>query len=557
VTKRRNTDVLAAERVDGLRFREALVGAAATFDLHITEINSLNVFPVPDGDTGTNMGLTLKSAVREALSAPDVTLAGVAKAAAQGALLGARGNSGVILSQYFRGIARSVERHSDIGASELAQALTAGSATAYKAVIRPVEGTMLTVGKDAAAAASQAAESGADLLGVITNAVTAARESVARTPDLLPVLREANVVDAGGQGLLVILDGLRAVLAGEEVGAAAAEPSIERRPVVGTPAEVRGYGYCVEFIIRGRGIDTAKVRQAVEELGSSALAVGDEQVVKVHVHTKRPGRVLEFGVGLGTLHDIKIDNMDEQHRETLLISDQARSTEPTRVLPSQREAAIQTALVAVAAGDGFAALFRNLGVATIVPGGQTMNPSTEDLLSAIQDIKADEVVVLPNNSNILLAAQQARQLTTKRVAVIPTHDMAQGVAVCLAYQADKDLATNAQAMERALRGVRTAEVTTAVRAAKVNGFNIKPGEALGLADGRLVSVRLTSADVLQDLLRHLEADQSQVLTVYYGAEVDPATARHLAESATTAYPGLESDVVEGGQPLYQFLLALE
>ena len=559
----RDMGTTAVQKCDGRRLRELFVGAVIHFERHIAEVNALNVFPVPDGDTGTNMSLTLKAAAREASAVTDASLANVARATAQGALLGARGNSGVILSQFFRGIARSLEHSLDAGPIEFAQALGAGSATAYKAVIKPVEGTMLTVSRDAANAAIEAADAGADLVGVASAAVTAARESVARTPDLLPVLREANVVDAGGQGLFVILEGMRATLAGEtaEVAPAdvvAAHPAHEHRVAPALRAEPQEFGYCTELIIKGTALDPVRIRSAISDLGTSALIVGDDRVVKVHVHTRRPGRVLEFAVAVGTLHDVKIDNMDDQHRETLITpadSQAVGANAPEAAVSSPTHT--RTAVVAVASGRGFVSLLRSLGASYIVPGGQTMNPSTEDLLKAVQEANADEVVILPNNSNILLAAQQAHQLASRRVAVIPTRDMAQGVAACLAYRSDLELATNVAAMERAFRGVRTAEITTAVRAARVNGLSIRPGEALGLTDDRVVAVKTHAADVLFDLLRHMDAHEAEILTIYYGDEVDPATARQLADSATASFPNLAAEVVEGGQPLYQFLIALE
>jgi len=556
-----------AERCDGLRLCRGLSDAAAWLDGQAAEINALNVFPVPDGDTGTNMSLTLQAAVRQAIAADDNSVAAVAKAAAQGALLGARGNSGVILSQFLRGIARSLEKQPDCGPAELAQALALGSATAHKAVIRPVEGTMLTVGRDAAQAALTAAEDGADLLGVLEAAAAAARASVARTPSLLPVLRQAGVVDAGGQGLLCLLEGLYRSLSGELAG----QPAPEGKEAAAELAAPLQYGYCTEFLLRlrGRGLDLEAIRAQVVGMGDSALVVGENDVVRVHLHTFHPGLVLEWAGGLGTLHQIKIDNMQDQHQDILLAqarasgqSGMAGPVEPGadgRPPHGGAGAAVagQPAMVAVAAGEGFASIFRSLGVGTVVPGGQTMNPSTEDLLRAVREAPARQVLLLPNNGNILLAARQVQLLTDKQLAVIPTQDMAQGVAAALAFQPGADLAANARTMERALCAVRTGEVTAAVRAARLDGFEVGPGELLGLVGGQLVAVGGDQVDVVRRMLEKMGVERGQVVTLYYGAEVDAGQAQSTAALLRARLGDREVEVVSGGQPLYHYVVSVE
>ena len=549
-----------------MHLRRSLADAAASLESQAAEINALNVFPVPDGDTGTNMSLTLLAAVREAESASDNSVGAVARAAAHGALLGARGNSGVILSQFLRGIARCLDKHVDCGGAEFAEALALGSATAYKAVIRPVEGTMLTVGRDAAQAAMAAAKAGADLTDVLGAAVDAARTSVARTPSLLPILRQAGVVDAGGQGLLCLLEGLLRASRGESpaVGAVVGEQGVP----VQMPALAQ-HGYCTEFLIRGEALDLDAIRARVVSLGDSALVVGDGDVARVHVHTFRPGLVLEYATSIGTLHQVKIDNMQDQHqhvleeqreRERAAASQPIDRTQPSPLPTGENQRSSnhdQPAVVAVAAGAGFCDIFRSLGVSAIVPGGQTMNPSIEEILRAVQEIPARQILLLPNNRNIILAAQQVRLLTDKELAVVPTRDVAEGVAAALAFQPESGLAANARAMERAFRSVRSAEITTAVRAAKVDGLEIRAGEVVGLAGGQLAAVGTDLDEIVYRTLENMGAEHGQILTLYYGAEVDAPRAERLAAQLKARYPNLEVEVVHGGQPLYQYVMALE
>lgn len=556
-----------AERCDGQRLRRALADAAVWLESQAVEINALNVFPVPDGDTGTNMSLTLQSAVREASSSAEDSLSAVARAAAQGALLGARGNSGVILSQFLRGIARSLEKRGDCDAAELAQALSLGSATAYKAVIRPVEGTILTVGRDAAQAAVASAEAGGDVDAVLEAAVVAARASLARTPSLLPVLRQAGVVDAGGQGLLCILDGLLRSFRGESIARAEADGRGPTAMIVPSTE----YGYCTEFLVRAERLDLDALRAHIVTLGDSALVVGEGNVARVHVHTFRPGLVLDYAMSVGTLHKIKIDNMQDQHEHVLLSRAQAEKAalveadSPHLELSSANGSLQQTdqngseqpTIVAVAAGAGFASVLRSLGVSTVVPGGQTMNPSTEEILSAVEAAPSTRVLLLPNNGNILLAAKQVHLLTEKQVAVIPTQDMAQGVAAAVAFVPEADLVANARAMEAAMRAVQTGEVTTAVRAAKIDGFEIRPGQVLGLVGGQLVAVGTEAGEVLEAMLAAMRTEAAQVLTVFYGAEVDADQAQAIATRLGKEFPDQQVELINGGQPLYQYVISVE
>ena len=554
-----------AERCDGRRLSRGLGDASRWLASQVAEINALNVFPVPDGDTGTNMNLTLQAAVQEAEASSDHSISAVARAAAHGALLGARGNSGVILSQFFRGIARALEKHDDADGREIAQALVQGSATADKAVIRPVEGTMLTVGRDAAQAAKARADGGAEIVEVLEAAVEAARASVARTPQLLPILREAGVVDAGGQGLLCILEGLLASLRGD------VEPTRRSEGVMAAATiESEGYGYCTELLIKGHDIDLEGIRGRVCELGDSALVVGESELVRIHVHTFHPGQVLELALSHGTIHKIKIDNMQEQHQHILDSRDGPTMAAPgCPAAANGRNAAGELTfseraakrahprLVAVAAGEGFAAILRSLGVEKVVHGGQTMNPSTEEMLRAVEETPSDEIVLLPNNENILLAARQVQALTGKRVVVVPTRDLAQGVAAALAFRPDFDLERNTRDMERALGGVRTGEVTVAVRAAKLDGFSIRAGDYLGLVGGELVVVCSGVDEAVGTVLDRLCQSEGQLITLYRGSDVTEEAARTLAAKLQAQHAGQEIEVIEGGQPLYHYIVALE
>ncbi len=527
------------------------------------EINALNVFPVPDGDTGTNMSLTLQAAVQEAESLRETTIGAIARAAAHGALLGARGNSGVIFSQFLRGVARALEKQADADGRGIAQALVQGSATADKAVIRPVEGTMLTVARDAAQAAKARADEGGSVLSVLEAAVDAARASVARTPQLLPILREAGVVDAGGQGLLTILEGLLASVRGE---------SALEGPEVGGEVRVdqvagKEYGYCTELLIRGHRLDLESIRGTICELGDSALVVGEPDLVRIHVHTFHPGKVLEYAQTHGTLHQIKIDNMQEQHQHVLAAasagheasapSANGRGTVAVGSGGDQPANGARTAVVAVSAGDGFAAILKSLGVARIVKGGQTMNPSTEELLRAVEDAPTDEVILLPNNENIMLAARQVQALTKKKVAIVPTRDLAQGVAAALAYGEAADVESSAKAMARALEGVRTGEVTTAVRAAKLDGFSINAGDFMGLVGGELAVVCQSLEAAVETVLERLRFDHAQLVTLYRGHDVSEESARSLVERLRAEHAGMDLELIDGGQPLYHYVIAVE
>lgn len=529
---------------DGAALREALSAGMAWLERHIDLVNSLNVFPVPDGDTGTNMFLTMQAALKETASLVDLKVSRVVQAISHGALMGARGNSGVILSQLLRGMAKVLDHEAFITASNLADALMEGVATAYKGVIKPVEGTILTVAREAAAAAKRAAGETDDISDVLQATVNEARSSVAKTPSLLPELREAGVVDAGGQGLLLILEGALRLLRGEQVETGVVEATLAA-PTVETGAE---YGYDTQLVISAPQLSVEQVRATIASMGDSVMVVGDETAIKVHVHTGRPGAVIDYAISVGAISDVVVENMQQQS----LAFGAAREQ---RV--SAMEHIADIAVVAVAAGAGFHDVFRSLGASAVVSGGQSMNPSTEELLKALQGLVAHTVILLPNNSNVILAARQAQQLTDKDVRVIPTKTIPQGISALLAfnYQAGPD--ANITAMEEAAARIQTGEITTAVRSAQVNGLKVYNGQFIGLLNGDLCAAGETIAEVADTLLRDMHAEEYDIITIYYGAETSPQDAEALAEHVRQTYTAQEVEVVSGGQPHYNYIISAE
>lgn len=536
---------------NGRDLKRLLQAGTVWLDRHAATINALNVFPVPDGDTGTNMLLTMQAALAELDSVPDDSASAVAQATAHGALMGARGNSGVILSQLFRGIASGLKGKKQFDGADFAAALKEGSTTAYKGVMKPVEGTILTVGREAAEAAQNAVSDGVrDFTPVMERVVAAARDSVARTPLLLSVLREAGVVDAGGQGLYVILEGALRYLRGEPMDT---DELVEAVPtaVVSSPAEGDvQYGYCTEFILQGQNLDLDEIRERIAGCGDSALVVGDDQTIKVHVHTFRPGDVIGFASGRGTLHNIKIDNMQDQHREYLVMGDDALGAQTD-------QEADGVAVVAVVSGSGLCNVFESLGVRTIVPGGQTMNPSTQELLHAIEGLNEKDVVVLPNNGNVVLAAQKAKELSQKNVVVVPSETVPQGISALLAFNYQADLEKNAEAMDKATHNVQTAELTRAIRSVKINGLEVEEGEIIGLLNGELTAKGKSIEEVAEQILEQMKADEHEIITAYHGEDVTELQAQELIDHLRKNYPEQEWELIDGGQPHYYYIISAE
>jgi len=520
-------------------------------------VNALNVFPVPDGDTGTNMSLTMCAALEEVGDGLDASVSDVARAVARGALMGARGNSGVILSQILRGFARVLQGKDIFDGNDLAEAFQEGAATAYKGVMKPVEGTILTVARESAEAAAQAASAGYDVEQVLATALAEAEASLERTPSLLAVLAEAGVVDAGAQGYVHILKGMLRYMRGESVESLA--PIAIQAPHAHPPDGQ--YNYDTQFVIKGTNLNIEAIRQGISTMGDSVLVVGDDQTVKVHVHCDHPGLALDYGIKQGQVTSVIVENMQLQYREFVA---NARSTSQASPLPTrslspaaQVDRLSDICVVAVALGDGLRRVFESLGVSAIVPGGQTMNPSTQDLLRCIQNVASDQVIVLPNNGNIILAAQQACELSEKRVVLVPTKTMPQGIAALLAFNYQADLETNSKLMLQASKQVQTAEVTRAVRSVTVNGLSIAEGQIIGLLNDELVAVGEDVASVARELLERMCVEEYEIVTIYYGEDTLPHEATELAEYAGECYPDLEIEMLSGGQPHYYYIISVE
>lgn len=551
--------------MDGTELKKMFGAGALWLERNAPFVNSLNVFPVPDGDTGTNMLLTMQAAVREANAGPARTAAEVSAALARGALLGARGNSGVILSQIIRGFTRGVDKRETIDARAFADALVEGAHTAYKGVVKPVEGTMLTVIRESGDQAVIAAAQANDVRHVLRETCQAARNSVARTPQLLPLLKEAGVVDAGGQGLAFILEGALKYLDGETLestGATQVAQNLEHLAVE------EGFGYDIQFHIRGQNLNIDTIRDHISGMGESALIVGDETLIKVHIHALNPGEILKFGADQGPLVNIIIENMQEQYVDFMsgntadmrvgaenlgaILPHEARlyKTAPTDVSSG-------IATIAVAPGPGLQEIFQSLGTSAMINGGPTMNPSAQDILDAINRVQARDIILLPNDKNIILAAQQVQQLTDKRIQVVPSRTVPQGLAALLAFNFQGDYDANVTMMNAALTRVRTVEITNAVRSAQINGVTVEQGKPIALVDGELIAGGNDLGSLLVWVLNETGARDSEIITLYYGSDVSAAAAQEMRARLTHEFPEQEIEVHEGGQPLYPYIISIE
>jgi DAK2 domain fusion protein YloV len=533
---------------DGRGFKRLMGFGLAWLERHQEAINALNVYPVPDGDTGTNMLLTMQAAYKEIHDSPEADVDAISRKVAHGALMGARGNSGVILSQIFRGFAHALEGIEAFDTVQFAAALQEASTMAYKGVIKPVEGTMLTVARETADASVAAAASSRDLRYVLELAVHEARESVTRTPTLLPVLAEAGVVDAGGQGLLVILEGMLRYAKGEQVEVdAELEAAVHLHPLHLDGEE--GYGYDIQFVVHGEALQVEEIRDKIATFGDCALVVGDSRAVKVHVHSPEPGTPLNYGASLGSLSRVIIENMQEQYQDFILSKAQQPAAPETPIC------GIGT--VVVAPGPGLAQVFESLGASVVVSGGQTMNPSTEDLLQAAESVACDEVIILPNNRNIIMAAEQVSTLTEKRIEVVRTTSVPQGITALLALNYQADLATNTEIMTEAAQDIETAEITTAVRSVQIDGIPVQEGEVIGLVNGKLKARGDSPGQVTVDVLAEMQVDNFEIITLYYGESITPDEAQKLADQIEERFPEQEVEVVDGGQPHYFYILSAE
>jgi DAK2 domain fusion protein YloV len=537
--------------LSGDDFRQMVEAGTHCVEQHVDAINALNVFPVPDGDTGTNMLLTLRSASMAELPEPGSrTVAAVSEVIAHAALLGARGNSGVIFSQYLKGLAAGLKGCADCDGPSLQKALTLAAEAAYHAVGKPVEGTMLTVMRAAAHAAELVSQ---PLPELWQTAFRAAEEALAHTPEQLAVLKKAGVVDAGGQGVVAFMAGAQAFLTG------ATEASLEiisPRGTLGNLAAARVshtffehtdeelYGYCTQFIIHGESMNVDRLREQVVAMAESTVVVGDRAIVRVHAHVEDPGPLLSLGASLGALDQIKIENMDTMHLEFMAQHGYVAEQVPV-------------AVVAVASGEGLERAFRELGAAVVVRGGQTMNPSAGDLLDAARRSGGEQVVLLPNNPNVLLAAQQAQVMEGCRCAVVPSHSIPQGVAALLAFNPDLDANANLKAMTAALATVRSGEVTTAVRDSTVDGVNVSRGQAIAFLDRKLKAAAVTPQQALIELLSQAKFPAGTLITLYWGGDIAPAEARQTADAIRERWPEAEVELIQGGQPHYHFFVSIE
>lgn len=544
----------AEEIFDGNHLLRCLRTASAWLDAHAAQINALNVFPVPDGDTGTNMSLTMRAALDEAGSGPYPAVSDVARVVSHGALMGARGNSGVILSQLLRGFARALDGKELLTPHSLAEALREAAATAYKGVMKPVEGTILTVAREAAQAAEQTANTGGDIRQVIEATTLAAEDALARTPSMLPVLADAGVVDAGGQGLTVFFQGILRHIRGERT----VPTSVQTMDLMHAEAPNGRYNYDTQFIIIGQDLDPEVIRQRIAQMGDSVLVVGDRQTVKVHVHADSPGEALDYGISQGSVTSVIIENMQLQYEE-FKANRQPVPVQPAAVRTngSSQRLTSDIGVVAVVSGEGLQRVFESLGVSAVVSGGQTMNPSTQDLLTAMNSVEHKQVILLPNNSNIILAAQQAKELSSKQVLVVPTKTVPQGIAALLAFNYQATMQSNAELMQEAAKQVQTAEVTRAVRSVQVNGLSIAEGQVIGLLNDNLTTAGEDVSTVVLNLLERVHTEEHEIITIYYGENVSDGEARVLAEEITAAYPDLEVEVHDGGQAHYYYIISVE
>ena len=537
--------------IHGSDLKRMLQAAAQYLTNEKERVNALNVFPVPDGDTGTNMALTISAAVKELDDLETDACGKIASAVARGSLMGARGNSGVILSQFFRGFSEGLKGVNAASGPDIARALDLASQTTYRAVMKPVEGTMLTVGKAAAAKAGEIAENSSSAETVWVAALDQAKRTLADTPQMMAVLREAGVVDAGGDGLVCIFQGALQGLRNEVVVEQASAPAEVVSPAHKEEGITRIAGllvnhYCTEFLIKGSALNIETIKETLVPEGDSMLVVGDEELVKIHIHTDHPGKVLEYAGSLGELTDIKIDNMKMQNEG---ITNHA----PPEPLGDPKP----LGMVAVVPGSGLKDIFTSLGVDVVVTGGQTMNPSTEELVAAVERVHAENVIILPNNKNVIFSAQQVKELSDKGIGVVPTRSVPQGIAAVMKLNPEAQLAENVAEMEVGMRQVKTGEITYAVRATKAGDLEIEEEDIIGLVEGKIVTAGGSVTDVTLSILQTMVDDEASVISLYTGDNQDFSEAEQFAELVTNTFPDCEVELYHGGQPLYYFIVSVE
>lgn len=550
--------------IDGILLKKAINGAVNYLILNKDEVNALNVFPVPDGDTGTNMSLTAKSSLKLVNEVEnESSLQEIAKAASRGSLMGARGNSGVILSQFLRGFSDGLEGLEEANISEVAHAFKKASETTYNAVMKPTEGTILTVGRETADFAVKNFKKYNNNIEFFRDVVEESKKSLEKTPELLDVLKEAGVVDAGGKGLSLLLEGAYKTIIGEVIEDAKDDEQLKKKAQkeidFGPADESLKYGYCTEFIIKTEYEDIEEFKSKLAPLGDSLLVVGGygSGLIKVHVHTNNPGRALEYAVELGALQDIKIDNMRYQHREVLF--DEEEVEEAKKAEEAEDEIVIDKkySFIAVSMGSGMSEVFKSLGVDHIVEGGQTMNPSTEDILKGVDKVRGENIFIVPNNGNIILAAEQAKKMSERNIYVIPSKSVPEGVAAILAFNEDANPEENEKHMTNALSDVTTAQVTYAVRDTEMNGKKITKGDIIGLSGKEIVSCGKEIEDVTLDLVENLMNDEISMVTIYTGEDVNESDSEELLEKLEEKYSDIDVDLVNGNQPIYYYVISLE
>ena len=557
--------------VDAQALKKAFLSGAKNLEMNKEFINELNVFPVPDGDTGTNMTMTILSAAREVAAIEDPTMEKLAKAMSSGSLRGARGNSGVILSQLFRGFSKEIQTVETINVTTLANAFGRATETAYKAVIKPKEGTILTVATGMADKAAELVFDTDDVIEFAEKVIACGDETLQKTPDLLPVLKEAGVVDSGGMGLMTVLKGVLAGLKGEDLGDLMPEgvkpvtdnAGADYNAVENTDIK---FGYCTEFIINTKEEmdekEQDKFRAYLESIGDSIVFVTLDDIVKVHVHTNEPGNAIQKALSYGFLTNMKIDNMRVEHQEKLIKDSEKLAREQKAAEEAKRAAAAKErlpyAMIAVCAGDGMAEIFRGIGATDVISGGQTMNPSTDDILRACENANADVVYVFPNNSNIILAANQARDICEScRIVVVPTKTVPQGVEAIINFVPEMSPEENLEIMTDEIAGVKTCEITYAVRDTTIDGKPINHGDIMAIGDSGLVAVGREIEDTALMALRELIDEDSELVTIYYGEEADQEKAESLCELAKKEFSGCEFELHNGGQPVYYYVLSVE
>ena len=544
--------------IDGQLYHRMIVSGANCLENNKLTVNSLNVFPVPDGDTGTNMSMTMSSAVKEIKKIKNQSIENITEAASNGSLMGARGNSGVILSQLLRGFARSSKGKNELNSKDMALAFKEGVNTAYKAVMKPTEGTILTVARESADKMIELSKSINDINILMDKMLSFAEIILDKTPDMLPVLKKAGVVDAGGKGLIYIYKGMIAALKGNDIVREDNIIILKEDNILNVDLEDEiKFGYCTEFIINTLNADINRFRELLSTRGDSLIVVGDANIIKVHIHTNNPGKVLSDALDLGELIKIKIDNMREQHKNIIIDQHSEEGTIDKDEYVDEKLSSKKAGIITVAMGEGIKNIFMDLGADRVIEGGQTMNPSTEDILNAVNTISASDIYILPNNGNIVMAAKQAASLTDKKVFVIPTNSIPQGIAALTVFNPDNQSNENIEIMTGAIGHVKTGQVTYAVRNTSFDNKEINEGDILGLINGKINNIGIDLLDVAKSLIESMVSSDDELITVLYGCDVSEADANILTSIIQKKYPDCDIQSYNGGQPLYYFIISVE